>query len=45
MLICKECHESEDTKLPYEPDQNWQEAEKVYEQCEFCLRSTLCAEL
>ncbi len=45
MLICKECYQNEETKLPYQPDETWQQAQKVYEQCEICQRSCLCAEL
>ena len=45
MLICKQCWLAENPDEADEPFSEWLQAPKVYEQCEICQRSTLCAEI
>lgn len=45
MLICKECFDKQTPDLRDKEPITWELAQKCYDQCELCQRSTLVAEL
>ena len=45
MLICHKCWLQDTPEEADEPFSEWEQAPKLYDQCDICQRSTLCAEL